>query len=206
MSWLEDSSRVCLVIADVCDKGVGAALFMALTRSLIRAFTELNNGGGMGLKSPVELTNDYILRNHLQANMFVTLFFGMLDSAIGLLTYVNSGHNPPIIIGATGVKARLEPTGPAVGMFPDIAFETHQVCLEPGDVLYAFTDGVTEARDSNGNFFTEKRLLQLLEQPVSSAAALLSHIEESVRAHIGAANPFDDITMLAARRKLVSER
>jgi sigma-B regulation protein RsbU (phosphoserine phosphatase) len=203
--YLEDNRKVCLVIADVCDKGVGAALFMALTRSLIRAFAELNNGGGMSLKSPVELTNDYVLRNHLQANMFVTLFFAVLDPAIGLLTYVNSGHNPPVIIGATGVKARLEPTGPAIGISPDIAFETHQVCLEPGDVLYAFTDGVTEARDSNGNFFTEKRLLQLLEQPLSSAAALLSRIEESVRAHIGAANPFDDITMLAARRKLVSE-
>ena len=202
---LGGNRKVCLVIADVCDKGVGAALFMALTRSLIRAFAELNDGGEMDLKSPVKLTNEYILRNHLQANMFVTLFFGVLDAAIGLLTYVNSGHNPPVIIGPTGVIARLKPTGPAVGMFPDIEFKAQQVCLRPGDVLFAFTDGITEARDSNGNFFTEKRLLQLLGQPPSSAAALLNRIDETVHAHIGAANQFDDITMIAARRKLVSD-
>jgi sigma-B regulation protein RsbU (phosphoserine phosphatase) len=114
---------------------------------------------------------------------------------------VNSGHNPPVIIGPTGVIARLKPTGPAVGMFPDIEFKAQQVCLTPGDVLFAFTDGITEARDSNGNFFTEKRLLQLLGQPPSSAAALLNRIDETVHAHIGAAIQFDDITMLAARRK-----
>jgi sigma-B regulation protein RsbU (phosphoserine phosphatase) len=203
--YLEGGRKVCLVIADVCDKGVGAALFMALTRSLIRAFAELDKGGEMGLKSPVELTNEYVLRNHLQANMFVTLFYGVLDPATGLLTYVNSGHNPPLIIGSTGVKARLRPTGPAVGMFPGAEFKVDQVSLEPGDVLFAFTDGVTEARNSNGGFFTEKRLLQLLEQPASSAAALLNRIEESVRAHSDATNRYDDITMLAARRKPVFE-
>jgi phosphoserine phosphatase RsbU/P len=203
--YLGRSRKVCLVIADVCDKGVGAALFMALTRSLIRAFAELDEDGQTGLKSPVELTNDYVLRNHLQVNMFVTLFYAVLDPATGLLTYVNSGHNPPVIIGPTGVKARLLPTGPAVGMFPGAEFKVDQVGLELGDVLFAFTDGVTEARDANGGFFTEKRLLQLLEQTASSAAALLNRIEESVRAHIDTTNQYDDITMLAVRRKPGSE-
>jgi len=203
--YLEGEEKVCLIIGDVCDKGVGAALYMALTRSLIRAFAALNEQGAMGLKNPIDLTNNYILRNHRQANMFVTLFYAVLDLALGSLTYVNSGHNPPVIVGSTGVKAHLRPTGPAVGMFPDVEFTAQQINLEPGDVLLAFTDGVTEARDINRHFFSEKRLLSLLEQPVTSAAALLRRIEESVRNYTGPADQTDDITMIALRRELLSE-
>jgi phosphoserine phosphatase RsbU/P len=201
----ENGEILCLVIADVCDKGVGAALFMALTRSLLRAFAESHVWATADLKNPIERINAYILRNHTQANMFVTLFFAVLEPATGLLTYVNGGHNPPVIIGPAGIKARLEPTGPAVGMFPDVTFQARQVTLALGDVLFAFTDGVTEARDVYGGFFTEARLLQFLEQPADSAIALLQRIEESVRAHTAAAAQSDDITMLAVRRKLTSE-
>ena len=198
--YVEGQTKVCLIIADVCDKGVGAALFMALSRSLIRAFAGLNESPATGGKNPVELTNEYIVQNHENSNMFVTLFYGVLDLANGQLTYVNCGHNPPVIIGSTGVKVRLRPTVPAVGMFPDIEFKMQQVGLEPGDVLFAFTDGVTEARAPNDGFFTEERLLQLLEQPAPSALALLNRIDESLCSHIGAATQFDDITMIAARR------
>jgi phosphoserine phosphatase RsbU/P len=201
--YLADAQKVCLVIADVCDKGVGAALFMALTRSLIRAFAELNTGGETALKNPVELTNDYILRNHIQSNMFVTLFYSVLDLTSGQLAYVNAGHNPPVILGPTGVKAQLQPTCPAVGMFPNIEPKVQWLSMEPGDVLFAFTDGVTDARALDGSLFSEGRLRQLLEQPALSAAALLHRIVASVRSHIGAATQFDDITMIAARRKSV---
>ena len=88
---------------------------------------------------------------------------------------------------------------------PLVELQVEQVSLEPGDVLFAFTDGVTEARDANGGFFTERRLLQLLAQPAPSAMALLYRIVESVNAHIGTATRFDDVTMLAARRKPVLE-
>jgi len=201
--YVEGRTKVCLIIADVCDKGVGAALFMALSRSLIRAFAGQNENRATGVKNPIELTNDYIAQNHYNSNMFVTLFYGVLDLASGQLSYANCGHNPPVIIGSTGVKAHLRPTGPAVGMFPDIEFKVQQVGLEPGEVLFAFTDGVTEAHDSNGSFFTEERLLQLLEQPAPSAAALLNRIDESLRFHIGPATQFDDITMITARRQPV---
>jgi len=133
--------------------------------------------------------------------MFVTLFYGVLDLASGQLAYVNCGHNPPVIIDSTGVKAHLRPTSPAVGMFPNIELKVQQVSLEPGDVLFFFTDGVTDARDSNGSLFTDKRLLQLLEQPAPTAEALLDRIVESLHSHIGTAMQFDDITMMAARRK-----
>jgi sigma-B regulation protein RsbU (phosphoserine phosphatase) len=201
--YLEDRKKVCLVIADVCDKGVGAALFMALTRSLIRAFAELNTGGETALKNPVELTNDYILRNHIQSNMFVTLFYSVLDLSSGQLAYVNAGHNPPVILDSTGVKAHLQPTCPAVGMFPNMEPNVQWLSLEPGDVLFAFTDGVTDARASNGSLFSEGRLRQLLEQPAPSAAALLHRVVESVRSHMGTATQFDDITLMAARRQPV---
>jgi phosphoserine phosphatase RsbU/P len=199
--YIEDRTKVCLVIADVCDKGVGAALFMALSRTLIRAFTGLNESRILGVRNPVELTNDYILQNHDNSNMFITLFYGVLDLASGQLTYVNCGHNPPVIIGSTGVQARLRPTGPAVGLFPDVVWKVQQVVLEPGDVLFAFTDGITEARAADGSFFTEERLLQLLKPPAASAAAMLNAIDESLRSHIRTTTQFDDITMIAARRR-----
>jgi phosphoserine phosphatase RsbU/P len=204
--YVEGRTKVCLIIADVCDKGVGAALFMALARSLIRAFASLKERcREMGINNPVELTNEYILQNHDHANMFVTLFYGVLDLASGQLEYMNCGHNPPVIIDSTGVKMHLRPTGPAVGLFSDIELKVQQVCLDPGDVLFAFTDGVTEAHASDGSFFTETRLLQLLEQPAASAVALLNRIDESLRSHIGTATPFDDITMITARRQPVHD-
>jgi sigma-B regulation protein RsbU (phosphoserine phosphatase) len=85
-------------------------------------------------------------------------------------------------------------------MLPDAVFGTHQVTLEPGDLLITFTDGVLDARNPAGQLFTEKRLLSLLQQPIPSALTLLGGIEANLRAHIGTANQFDDITMLAARR------
>lgn len=218
--------RVGFVIADVCDKGVGAALFMALFRSLIRALAQQNyperdlfeslSGdqpaasagqrrtrpgiGAAALREALLRTNNYIIDNHLQTNMFATLFFGVLDPTTGALIYINGGHNPPAILGPTGVKARLQPTGPAVGIMPDGPFTVQQTQLEPGEILFLFTDGATDAKDPNGQLFTEKRLLSLVAQPVSSATAMLGGVEASLRGHIGSADQFDDITMLAVRR------
>jgi sigma-B regulation protein RsbU (phosphoserine phosphatase) len=201
--YIEDRTKICLIIADVCDKGVGAALFMALSRSLIRAFAGLNEDYETGVQDPVEQTNDYILQNHENSNMFVTLFYGVLDLASGQLAYVNCGHNPPVIIGSTGVKMHLGPTAPAVGIFPGVEWKVQQTDLEPGDILFAFTDGVPEAHAADGSFFSEARLLQLLEQPAASAVALLDRVGESLHTHIGTATQFDDITMIVARRKPV---
>ena len=133
--------------------------------------------------------------------MFATLFFGVLDPASGLLTYINGGHNPPVVLDSAGkVKARLKPTGPAVGMLSNMVFETQQVILEPGDLLFTFTDGVLDARNPASQLFTEKSLLPLLQQPIASAAALVDRIEITLKAHIGSADQFDDITLLAVHR------
>jgi phosphoserine phosphatase RsbU/P len=132
--------------------------------------------------------------------MFASLFFGVLESSSGSLSYVNAGHDAPILIGAAGVKARLAPTGPVVGVKPNIAYDINHVLLEPGDTLLAYTDGVTEARNSAGQFFTEKRLLALLEGSVQSATALLDSVVANLHEHIAGAEPSDDVTMLAVRR------
>ncbi|MBD3304922.1 SpoIIE family protein phosphatase [candidate division KSB3 bacterium] len=199
---LEKQQHIGIVIADVCDKGVGAALFMVLIRTLIRAFAEYSLDGQTPLRSVVDFTNDYILRNHYQTNMFATLFIGMLDPATGMLRYVNSGHPAPLLLNAEGVKSHLSPTGPVIGAFPHIAFEVHQVHLKPEDMLFAFTDGITEARNANGKIFTSQRLLTCVNHAgrLTSGAALLDHVEETVQQYMAEAVQFDDVTMLTIRR------
>lgn len=218
--------RLGIIIADVCDKGVGAALFMSLTRSLLRAFAmqahnvnwaeslfemedpraTLKTVGGKlairanALKTAVVNTNEYITEHHLDLNMFATMFFGMLDPLTGTLVYINGGHPPPMIIAPDGtIKNRLQPTGPAVGMFPGADFELAEAKLERGDILYAFTDGVTDARNPAGKLFKEDGLIQLIKPPLDSATGLLDRVDNALYNYIGDAVQFDDITMVGAR-------
>jgi serine phosphatase RsbU (regulator of sigma subunit) len=185
---------------------------MALFRSLIRAAAEESGPDRLRretrpdfdpsarLLHAVVLTNDYIARTHSRANMFATLFFGILDPATGALAYINGGHEAPVLRTASGAVRRLPPSGPAVGMLPGVAFEVRHEHMDPGDVLLLFTDGITEARDPEGSQYTEERLIALLDLPVS-APALLDVIEKSVLAHNGGGEPSDDMTMMAVRRK-----
>jgi sigma-B regulation protein RsbU (phosphoserine phosphatase) len=218
-AFLIDDNKIGFVIADVCDKGVGAALFMALTRSLIRAFGWMNSRSNpryqgtssenhtldfieMGL-DPIGLTNNYIAQIHEKMNMFVTLFFGMLDPESGVVTYINAGHNPPVLLDSTGkVKARLTLTGPAVGMLPNITYTSRQLTMEPGDLLFLFTDGVPETHNPAGKLFTEKRMLEILSEPAPAANVVIKRIVHELNDFMSIANPFDDITMLTIRRNL----
>ncbi len=226
--FLCNCKKIGLVIADVCDKGVGSALFMALFRSLIRVFSgqahlcehlcesffaaSQKRAGDMIIQQEtvddeqtnaliaVALTNDYIEQNHREMGMFATLFFGVLDPETGLLSYINAGHEPLFIVGPTGVKVSLQPTGPAVGVMPDARFKIEHVQLEPGDILIGYTDGVTEARSSNDEFYTKKRLQSLLEQPVASASELLERLKTSLFKHTENVSQSDDITLLVVQR------
>ena len=218
-AFLTNNNQIGFVIADVCDKGVGAALFMALSRSLIRAFGWINSQDNPLYENippaspvpdfiekgvdPIGLTNNYIAQLHSKMNMFVTLFFGILDPESGLLTYINAGHNPPVLLDPGGrVKARLTLTGPAVGMLPNIDYASRQLTIGPGDVLFLFTDGVPETHNPQGELFTEKRMLELLSEPAPNGAELLNRIVHELDDFMSTANPFDDITMLAIRRTL----
>ena len=197
------NGHVALVLADVCGKGVGAALFMALFRSLLRALaeTEFAVATSMrdGLCATVQGTNDYIARTHGRANMFATAFVAVLDPATGALDYVNAGHEPPAIIGSGGVRARLQPTGPALGLMPELPFGVQSERLAVGETLFAYTDGVVDARDPEDEPFGEERLMALL-YPDAAAAALLERIDAALSAHITTAAQFDDVAMLVTRR------
>jgi serine phosphatase RsbU (regulator of sigma subunit) len=210
-----------LVVADVCDKGVGAALFMirvfsgqtasnglALTCSLLPSGRLGSDAAGpsanvldIDAMQAVELTNNYIALNHGDLAMFATLFFGVLDPKTGSLTYISGGHEPVFVIGPTGgVKQHLKATGAAVGIHSDIGFKIQQTHLEPGDTLLGYTDGVTEASSSDGTFFSSDRLLALLQSPVLSASGLIEQIVSGLAGHTGEAPQYDDITLLAVRR------
>jgi len=200
---LRNGTRVGLVIADVCDKGVGAALFMALFRTLVRALAQENfvdGSSGEKLQKTIEAVNDYVGNTHAGSSMYATLFFTILDPGTGELIYLNAGHNPPAVIAKGKIKARLGRTGPAVGVIPKVRFDFLESRLEPGDTLLAFTDGVGDAIDPNGAEFSEERLFTLAQMPRASASELLDTIQSELHAHVGDAEQFDDITLLAARR------
>ena len=217
--------KIGLVIADVCDKGVVAALFMALLRSLLRAFTQQHYylmaatgdaAAGAGdeararpflaidrdvLLDTIRLTNGYIGSNHANTHIFATLFFAILDPVSGELLYVNCGHIPPILQQEDGSVARLMPSGPAIGLLLDASYTVQQVQLAPGDTLLAYTDGITEARDPQGKLFGEKKLLQLVgEHAQDSAVELLDTIEGAVGEYTDGAAASDDRAMLALMR------
>lgn len=229
-TFLLPNNHLVLVLADVCDKGVGAALFMGLFRSLIRIFSQQNSLKGdinhiLSIHKPLEtgwirddietnfshlnalnsvsLTNNYIADNHGELGMFATMFVGILEPQTGLLTYINAGHEPLIIIDSHGNrKQELDSIAPAVGMMPDITFNCKQTYLERGDILFGHTDGVTDARSTTREFYHDKRLNAILQQPFNSAQLLVNTIKDSVLEHIGTADQFDDITMLAIRREI----
>ncbi|MER5931498.1 PP2C family protein-serine/threonine phosphatase [Streptomyces sp. NPDC002054] len=210
--------RLAVVVADVCDKGVGAALFMALIRSLLRHTAE-NSGlqhlvaagrsggripvvGATPLLNAVTATNGYLTRNHLRQGYFATLFFGVLDPLTGSLVYINGGHNPPLLLSPGGGRpVALEVTGPAVGVLPDCVYTLGYAQLDPGDTLFVFTDGVPEARCPEGRFLGDERMLALLaEPPLGNGKDVLDRMDSAVREHTGTAEQHDDVTMLALHR------
>ncbi|NJL01485.1 MAG: SpoIIE family protein phosphatase [Spirulinaceae cyanobacterium SM2_1_0] len=206
--------RLGIAIADVCDKGAGAALFMGLFRSLIRIFSGQTALAGLTLNSPtanapttdspleaVRLTNDYVARNHGDLVMFATLFFGVLDPATGKLAYVSGGHEPVLILSPTGkIRAELSSTGPIVGALPEAEFDIGRATLAPGETLFGYTDGVPEARAPDGQFLGREVLLNILAGRIGTASELLARVAARTIAHAGGRAQSDDITLVALRR------
>ncbi|MGB7877047.1 MAG: histidine kinase N-terminal 7TM domain-containing protein [Anaerolineales bacterium] len=204
-----NSKLTAFVIADVCDKGVGAALFMVLFRSLLRAFSERKvdvSNVEEHLLRIILNTNNFIAEYHGRSNMFATLFFGILDPDSGVLYYVNGGHEPPVIMDKDGaITRRLMPTGPAVGLFPDLEFQVEQIQMEVGDLLVGFTDGATDAKNSAGELFSEERLLTSIASPWTSIFSMFFELTTALQKHIGKQKQFDDITLISFRRKLTPD-
>jgi serine phosphatase RsbU (regulator of sigma subunit) len=199
------------LVADVCGKGIGAALFMTLFRSLIHAASisdQFSPGQEQKSLSPAErlqhvisLTNNYVAETHEESNMFATVFIGILDPVSGKLSYINGGNEPPLIVGKDGkVHATLTRTGPAIGAIAQAKFTVKETTLASDDLLVAFTDGIPDTQNINGEFFGNERLRELLMNH-SSPTQLLNEIELDLGQFIGEAEQFDDITLLAIKRK-----
>ena len=200
-----------IVIGDVCDKGVGAALFMTLFRSLIRSGALY--GGNMErsagndalagtLQHALISTNQYIASTHRDSSMFASVFFGLIVPQTGLLRYVNAGHEAPWIGQGNEVRTQLSTTGPVVGLFEDAEFEVGSAELRPGEWFFAYTDGATDALNEAGEAFTEDLLRRTLVQGAADDAPVLQTVRQALESFIGKADQFDDITMISARRGL----
>jgi serine phosphatase RsbU (regulator of sigma subunit)/putative methionine-R-sulfoxide reductase with GAF domain len=183
------------VIADVSDKGVPAAMFMALSRSLVRAAAL----DGSPPEQALVRANRWITRDS-ESGMFVTIFYGLVDPATGVLTYCCAGHNPPLLIRADGSFAELTTPGIALGVLEEITLHSAKVQLAPGDLLLCYTDGVTEAFDANGEQFGVPRLIEVAQRHRTASAR--SMIEAITTALDQFANGImsDDVTLLVIRR------
>lgn len=196
--WLDDEkTKLALVIADVSGKGVPAALFMTVTRTLFRANAPMYIDRPGDCLSRINL----ILQRDNTNMMFVTTFYGILDIKTGLLTYSNAGHNPPHIIRQDGkVETITKSHGMALGVNDDIKYGQDEISLNPGDMLYLFTDGVTEAENGTGALFGDPKLISSLTSYHSlSANELVNTIRSDLTNYAAGTPQSDDITMLAVR-------
>src|SRR6266508_503123 len=189
--------RLGLLIADVTDKGTGAALFMALSRTLIRTYAfEYPQQPEKALHA----ANKRILLDS-RSSMFVTVFYGVLDPASGTLSYCNAGHNPPYLLSDNAEPRPLRNTGIPLGIVRDTTWTAETVTLEPGDVLVLYTDGVNEAQNSNGEFFDAERLLDAARScRERTALEVQAAILAAVDRFVGDATQFDDLTVMALVR------
>ena len=189
-----------LVVADVCDKGVGSALYMSVFRTLIRYGMQRALADGVvdqPLSKVLSLVNEYMIGNHGGSAMFATAFVALFDAATGRLDYVLAGQEPPLIKHQNSLLM-LEECGPALGLFP-ASFVTRQHHLEPGDLLMAYSDGLVDARSEAEEPFGLERVKEVLLELDSTelgAQATLDALVGRARAHIGGAEPFDDLTVM----------
>jgi len=194
-----ENGRLGILIADVTDKGVGPALFMALSRTLIRTYAiEYEFAPDIVFFA----TNSRVLKDS-RARLFVTAFFGILDQETGELTYSNAGHNPPYLLRKNGDSPQpLSVTGMPIGIDEDTLWGKATVQMEPGDVLILYTDGIPDAQNAEGEFFREERLIEIARANADCASAneLQTTIIEAVQTFVGDAPQFDDITLIVLGR------
>ena len=191
--------RLGILIADVTDKGMGAALYMALSRTLIRTYAVEY---GTQPELVLSAANRRVLAD-ARAGLFVTVFYGVLDPATGTLTYCNAGHNPPYFISAQSGNAvqELHRTGIPLGILDGASWTKGSVDLAPGDVLVLYTDGVTEAQNAQEAFFDEERLLEVVQTNLgNSAQSMQDALMAQVTTFVGNAPQSDDITLMVVVR------
>ena len=193
-----DNDHIGFVMADVSGKGVPAALFMTMSYTLLR-FTGVKN------QDPVSTVSDSnaMLSKESFDSMFVTVFYGIYCISTGEVRYVNAGHNPPYLLKADGsVNVLPNSNNICLGVTDDFPYQESTLKLEKGDTLVTFTDGVTEACDTNNELYGEERLEALLAtQKGNTAEQVTTAINDAVNAHANGAEQSDDITVLVIKRK-----
>jgi serine phosphatase RsbU (regulator of sigma subunit) len=194
--------RLGLVIADVTDKGVPAALFMAFSRTIVR--TEAMSSRNRNPAATLNRANRSIVRDiQSDSRLFLSAFYATLDTVSGRLVYANGGHTWPLWLrSASGEVQLLAARGIVLGVFSDIELEEREIEVAPGDVLVFYTDGVTEARGSDGQMFDEERLrAAVASSPEASAQQVLQAIVEAVEAFVGDIPQSDDLTLFVIKRR-----
>lgn len=198
-----DERHLCVAIADVSDKGVPASLFMALTRTLMRA---IGRDPGMQPVSIMTRLNREISSDN-ESCMFVTAFCAFIDVHTGMVTYCNAGHNPPFVVAADRVAVLSGANGPALGLSERSAYTAGQLQLADGELLFLYTDGVTEAMNEQQEFFGTERLVQTLGQHRADACSdLLQGVHDAVTDFAHEMAQSDDMTLLAFRRDELADR
>jgi sigma-B regulation protein RsbU (phosphoserine phosphatase) len=196
--FLLDGNRICFIIGDVSDKGVPAALFMAMVRT---AFRMAALGATQPIGSVLQKLNVFLCEsNHSQ--MFVTVFAGVLDLRTGAIEYADGGHEPPYIVRRAGGAAMIQKVGGlALGFLPDYQFRCGRMQLDSGDSLVLYTDGITEAMNSRHELFGAARIQESLDRvaPGITAQALTKTLLGGVAAFTAGAQQSDDVTLLVIR-------
>ena len=206
---LPDGNLV-FVVGDVCGKGVGAALFMTLFRSLLRAtsiagyFLDEENSAKLSptkrIEQAITITNSYVANTHEETLVFSTVFIGILNPSTGILTYINAGNEAPYLVRADGEHDVLRPTGPVVGFMSESKYKVLEVTMNAGDGLLVFTDGIPDSKNLENEFFGHDRLKELLMVKEETCANRVNRLGAELDKFIDAAEQFDDITILALRR------
>ena len=194
--YMVDENKLAFIIADVSGKGIPAAMFMMTSKTLIKSLATEGND----IATTITLANNKLCENN-EANMFITAFMGCLDLETGKLQYVSAGHNPPLVKhGKEGFKYLPKSKTIVLAAMEGYPYRAEEMQLEPGDMIYLYTDGVTEATDSSETLYGEPRLQEALNAKEWSSMEELCHgIKKDVDAFVGEAPQFDDITMIAIR-------
>jgi phosphoserine phosphatase RsbU/P len=187
--------RVAIAIGDVAGKGIPAALLMALLQGSLRTLITAGLRGADLMRT----LNAHLCTN-MPSNRLITLFYGEFDPATGALRYVNCGHNAPFVLRSGGIE-RLPATGLALVVLGDAAYETGETTVRPGERLFLFTDGITEAFDRQEREYGEERLQAwLLAHSGLAPAELIHGVREDVLAFTAGERPRDDMTMMVVAR------
>lgn len=190
-----DATNLCFLVADVADKGVPAALYMMVAKTLLKA-----EGQRLGEPEQILACVNNILAADNDSCMFTTVFCAILNTENGEVRFANAGHNPPVLISGEQVRSLSIRAGFVLGPMTDVNYSAERILLAPGDVLFLYTDGITEAKDRNEALYGEARLLQALQSAGhQELATLLGTIRADVQDFADGAPQSDDITMLAIK-------